>query len=262
MATTTKTVGKGKGKGKAEKPPVTPPKTKKGEGKATAKKSPSRKPHKAVKGYNTPVGIKPRYSTREAWMKEAVKRFKPMFKQAGYDIPDIIRVSIGWPVGSRGGRKTIGQCFHERISRDGTREIFISPELDDPVRVLDVLLHEVIHATVGNAEGHRGKFADCARKLGLEGALTATVAGKDLKERLNKLKKSLGFFPHRGMDYSKRKKQTTRLLKCGCPNECRNPITDTVIIGRFTRAHIMAGVLPVCHECERQWIPFEDFGPK
>ena len=253
MATRTKTVGKGKDTGKADKTPVNPPKTKKGQGKAKAKKAPSRKPHKAVKGYNTPVGIKPKYGTREAWMKEAVRRFKPMFKQAGYEVPDIIRVSVGWPVGSRGGRKTIGQCFHERASKDGTREIFISPEIDEPVRVLDILLHEVIHATVGNECGHRGKFADCARKMGLEGPLTATVAGDELKERLNAMRKSLGFFPHARLNYNSRKKQGTRLIKCGCPNGCLNPASGTPIIGRFTRVVIYAHALPICHECETQW---------
>src|SRR5690606_38637603 len=98
-----------------------------------------------------------------------------------------VKVSVGWPGGP--GRKNcvIGQCWAPAAAADGVSHVFISPVLDDAVRVLDVLAHELVHAinfAEGDNCGHRGRFAKIAKGIGLTGKMTATVAGEELAERL------------------------------------------------------------------------------
>ena len=57
---------------------------------------------------------------------------------------------------------------------------------NDPSRVLDVLLHEMIHAIVPKAD-HRVEFRVLAKRVGLTGKMTATVAGPELKHKLDRL---------------------------------------------------------------------------
>jgi hypothetical protein len=60
-----------------------------------------------------------------------------------------------------------------------------------------------------------GRFAKVAKAFGLEGKMTATVAGAELTERLNALVEQLGEYPHALLKESG-KKQSTRMIKCEC----------------------------------------------
>ena len=160
--------------------------------------------------------------TREAWLVRGIRKLESVFKRAGYEIPENLRVSVGFPKGVRGGKngKAIGQCWTQKVSADGTYEMFISPELDEPVRVLDVLTHEIVHAVVGIEAGHKKPFRDCAVSVGLEGKMTATVAGEELKAELTKVSEVLGDYPHAKLNpMDGAKKKGSRLLKFVCP-EC------------------------------------------
>jgi hypothetical protein len=154
--------------------------------------------------------------TREAWLVRGIGKLARVFKQADYIVPDNVRVSVGFPKGSRGGRKTIGQCWTDKVSGDKTYEIFISPELDDSVTVLDVLTHELIHAIVGTEAGHKGAFKQCALAVGLEGKMTATNAGEELKITLTKMAEQLGEYPHASLKPNAKHKGS-RLKKAVCP---------------------------------------------
>mgnify|MGYP003136218366 FL=1 len=129
------------------------------------------------------------------------------------------RITCGFPIGYRGSKTrkvVLGQAFDPSISADGTYEVCINPILDEPVRVLDVLAHELTHVYAGIACGHRGDFRRIARAIGLTGPLTATVAGGALEATLNGIAEQLGKFPHAKIDPTLRKKQGTRLLKVAC----------------------------------------------
>jgi hypothetical protein len=75
---------------------------------------------------------------------------------------------------------------------------------------------------VGVEHKHRKPFPACAKALGLEGKMTATVAGEDLKSTLQIFTDEIGPYPHARLVHSSNpKKQTTRMLKvicseCGC----------------------------------------------
>lgn len=180
--------------------------------------------------------------TREQWLNKAIKELSKLFKQAGYVVPEKIRVSCGWPSGNI--KKVNGECWSRKCSKDGYFEIFISPSVEKPVArsgVLAVLTHELVHSVVGLKAGHKAAFKHCAIKVGLTGKMTASVAGPDLMERFNTITHKLGTYPHAALMPSKnpfKKKQTTRLLKVGCP-ECD-------YIARVTRVHLEDKGAPLC----------------
>jgi hypothetical protein len=98
---------------------------------------------------------------RQQWLELAVEALRARFAEAGYTIPEKIRVSIGWPkrAASCGA---VGECWSTKASSDRHAELFISPELTEGARILDVLAHELDHATVGTEAGH-GKLFLVAR---------------------------------------------------------------------------------------------------
>ena len=82
--------------------------------------------------------------TREAWLNQALEKLRPWFEdRAGVAIPQDARVSVGFP-GGGSARKRIGECWARSQSKDKVNEIFISPVLSDPIRMLDVLVHEAV----------------------------------------------------------------------------------------------------------------------
>ncbi|AWY04889.1 SprT-like protease [Microbacterium phage Floof] len=157
------------------------------------------------------------FSTREEWLAAAVEALRPYFAEHGADIP-AVRVSVGWPKGRSGNNQAIGQAWAKEAAADGVAQVFISPVLADAVEVLAVLVHELVHVWDENASGHKGPFAKLAKALGLEGKMTATVAGDALKDKLALIVLELGDYPHAALtpSLSGVKKQGTRMLKVEC----------------------------------------------
>lgn len=160
---------------------------------------------------------------REAWLNRAIELFRGrLFAQNGLTIPANVRISVGFPKGTRGkGVHSIGQCWAVDNSADKHSEIFIHPELADPCRVLDVTAHELVHVVKGHEAGHGKLFKQAAVAIGLEGKMTATVASAKLNAVLADYAKHLGPYPHAaliaGGEGSGPKKQGTRMLKVLCP---------------------------------------------
>jgi hypothetical protein len=157
--------------------------------------------------------------SREDWLLKAVKALETrVLEPAGLKAPSHVWCSVGWPKGSRGKAKAIGQCWPRIASADKSGHIFISPSLDNGSRVLDVLLHEIGHDVVGCEHGHKKPFADFAKKVGLVKPWTATTASEELQATLVSIVAQLGDYPHPSLqDYAAGKKQTTRMRKYECP---------------------------------------------
>ena len=115
---------------------------------------------------------------REEWLINATSALGVMIAEQGHTLPEV-RVSVGFPKTGGKGNNVIGQCWSGACSEDARPQIFIHPTLTESTRVLDVLLHELVHATVGTECGHKGAFKQLATGLGLEGKMTATIAGDD-----------------------------------------------------------------------------------
>ncbi len=181
------------------------------------------------------------YSTREAWLTAAIEAVAPWYVAVGQPLPPV-RVSVGWPGGRGNKSSTIGQCWSGKAASDGIAQIFISPVLGNASRVLDVLVHELVHAINFGADkyGHGRDFKVIAEGLGLTGKMTATVASPELKVKLDELAEELGAYPHSrlgtGMITEKKPeapgdpdgkpltpwgtpKQAARMIKCTC-DEC------------------------------------------
>lgn len=156
--------------------------------------------------------------TREQWLNAFTDKARVVFKQRGLELPEKIRVSVGFMFRSP---KAIGQCWAESASADGHREVFINPTQADSARVADILTHELAHCLFGPEEKHGKNFKAAVTKLGLEGKATATVAGDNWRAWAFPILAKLGPIPHGAIDPSASgvKKQTTRLLKCEC-EEC------------------------------------------
>jgi hypothetical protein len=152
--------------------------------------------------------------TREEWLEQAVELLRPWYDTHGYSIPDKVRVSVGWP---RGSRKAVGQCWHKSASADNVPQVFISPVEVEPLAVLSTLAHELVHAAIDPHSGHAGKFVTAMRALGLNGKPTSAGAGPELMPLLLDIAAKLGDYPHAALNPSEGfKKQSTRLLKVEC----------------------------------------------
>lgn len=154
--------------------------------------------------------------TREGWLNLALEEIRAYAIERGADpVPGDCRVSVGFP-GGGSARKRIGECWTRAMSKDGVNEIFISPTVGDPARMLDILAHEAVHAMDDCASGHGKAFKRNATALGLEGKMTATTAGPALKAWLDDLVARLPALEHGALSLSGRKKQSTRLVKLEC----------------------------------------------
>jgi hypothetical protein len=131
-------------------------------------------------------------------------------------------------------------------SDGSTYQIFITPLLHEPVQgdgsgVLPTLAHELIHAVAYKA-GHKGEFKRVALAIGLEGKMTATLAGSELCEKLAEIAKQLGPYPHAALSATTRRKvQSTRMIKV-MAKHC----TECEYVARTTRVWLTEFGPPKC----------------
>jgi hypothetical protein len=183
------------------------------------------------------------FETREAWLTEAIESLRTdIFAARDLEIP-AYRVSVGWPGGRGKKSNVVGQCWNTAQTEDGTAAIFISPTVKDPVEVLSILVHEIIHAIDDCVSGHRGAFVKMFRKVGMVGKATQSAAGEELSAQLASVAETLGAYPHaaikKGQSGAGEKKQSTRMLKVVCLDE------DCGYSLRTTRQWLDVG-LPTC----------------
>ena len=164
---------------------------------------------------------------KEVWLTNALEQFiRKHFATAGYEVPNGVRVSTGWPsCGAFSKVRRVGEAWNSECSEDGTCEVIISLFLDDPIKILGVFIHEIVHITVGIECGHKKPFRDCMKAVGLNGKPTATGESDELVTELQKWVEKLGVYPHAKLDSLDRKKQSTRLLKLECKCGCNVRVT-------------------------------------
>jgi hypothetical protein len=191
--------------------------------------------------------MKNTHTHREAWLHDVARNLDGWFRDAGFPLPVDLRITCGFP-SSRAlngiRNQTIGQCWHGVSSADGSVEIMVSPVLAEPMRVADILAHELIHAACGPGVGHKGPFRKLALAIGLEGKMTATIGGEAFKQLLRPILDAVGPYPHAELNARKRAegpgKQGTRLLKAVC-GHCGYTV-------RITRKWVDEVGAPICPE--------------
>jgi hypothetical protein len=178
-------------------------------------------------------------TTREEWLEALVEQLTPWYEK---DVPPV-RISVGFT--SQGKRsKRIGECWSKECDGEGHCQIFIHPQLDDPLDIAATVAHELIHAVVGTDAKHGAPFKRVALKIGLQGPMRSTTPSEGFKTKIAPILEDLGPLPHSALKgsggSSAPKKQTTRMLKCECQG-CGYVV-------RTTRQWIDLG-LPVCGVC-------------
>lgn len=118
--------------------------------------------------------------------------------------PIIIRILAGFCLSrtkpGHNGQYHAGE-FHRGClekSETGSDLIVINlMKVTGKVEVLKVLLHEMIHACYPDIKGHKGKFRETARRLGIEGALTLASYGMtdNLSDSLESIARDLPALP-------------------------------------------------------------------
>lgn len=172
---------------------------------------------------------------RETWLLALVEALSTDFVRVGAPLPRI-RVSCGFT----SSKAAIGECHYPVGSTDGSTEIFIHPGQADPIEVAAILLHEVIHAALGQGFGHGKEFGRLARGFGLLGKLTATYAGPVARDLLSRAMATLPAYPHAallsGATADRPKKQHSKeLLNVLCP-DCgffAKVLADQMVEGRL-----------------------------
>ena len=167
--------------------------------------------------------------TREQWLNQASEHLRTLFESVGESVPTKVRASCGFPSKSAMSAKNrrIGECWNSVASADSHTEIFISPTISDSSRVLDILAHEWIHAIHPNA-GHGKAFKHTATAIGLEGKMTATVAGDKFKAWASPVLAILGDYPHAEL-------KPANAIKSKAP-ECSNVSAQTAATSHTLRA--------------------------
>lgn len=189
------------------------------------------------------------FEFREQWLTAGMDAMRSRIIAAGYTLPPNLKVACGFPVGSRGGKKILGQCIDPKASAGNVTELFVSPTISDALKALGVLLHELGHAAVGVQAGHGPAFKAFCAALGLVGKATEALPGPETEAWLrDEILPLLGTYPHAAVDPSQRKKQGTRMIKLVCP--------ETGYTVRTTKKWLEVGlpISPAGHEM----VPVQD----
>lgn len=135
---------------------------------------------------------------RQSWLMAAVDMLKFDFWQIGETIPKL-SVDLAW-FGAPPCENTLGCCMAilEPDGSESSIRISVSPAIGLAMMVLEVLVHELVHATVGVAHGHDEEFCRVSAAIGLEDTGIHALAEEVLLERLSKIKQKLGAYPEIG----------------------------------------------------------------
>lgn len=172
------------------------------------------------------------------WFEKATQELSDkVFRPIGRKVPKNIRINVSQlrTANKTHGHTTLGLCYptHYTAGKNKPKKEVVNiiqmniatTGRDNSVDVLDTLAHELIHAIDDNKSGHKkgGDFDKMARAIGLEGKLTSTYAGEELKGRLNSIIKSIGKFPLQEVNLEGLRRDSNRNLKLICAdneNDC------------------------------------------
>lgn len=166
---------------------------------------------------------------RERWLRDLTDELRPYFASAGYEIPAVVRVSVGWPARGGANGTSLAECWDPTCSADGCPHIFVKPTMGE-ADVGAAMVHELLHAVMfckfpdeRNADGehtvrHGKKFKAGCDSLGLEGKPTHTVAGEGLAAKLLSIGQKLGPYPHAILTprLKEKKQRKAWTLVCSC----------------------------------------------
>lgn len=197
------------------------------------------------------------HSTREAFLNAGIAEIRKPLREAGYELPDKIRASMGFTSGGKTSPRR-AEAWHADASEGGWYEIFIRPDIHEEAEVLTLLLIALITTLVPAETGRGPKFKAIATSAGLTGSMRDPKTTPGLQKRLNSIADHLGPLEHNALDIGWRAvepkpKQGTRMLKFQCPS-CRFPL-------RFTEVWVGRSGAPICATCAVPFVAAESSEP-
>jgi len=146
--------------------------------------------------------------TQDKWFRAATKQLLAIIKENEFALktkthprarirewpkPKNIMVQL-----ARWLDNTGGEHWDSAYSIDGELTlIMLNVSQTNPIELLAVLLHELIHATIGNCWSHKAPFQRLAKGCGLLGPAGSTRPGPALSRRLKEIAMDLGPIPWR-----------------------------------------------------------------
>jgi hypothetical protein len=178
---------------------------------------------------------------RELWLTKATKLLRFQWSRFGIAVPVDVKVTCGFP-GGGSPRRRIGECWPRARSGAKVNEVMISPVLEAPLDVIDVLGHELLHAVDDCASGHGPAFTKNSKTVGYSGGKHSKITTPEALALAQVVLEKIGVYPHAKVQLTAKKaKDSTGLhkLECGCGN-----------VAYMTSKKIADFGFPVCGDCE------------
>lgn len=166
-------------------------------------------PRKSSRKAGVPKSLAPDPGAAEIWLTEAVRQLFSLLgsavKGAGIkpfsEHPEPPLAKSGTPPGGKDSDMVIYSVEQDTLWINsrlgiGLEQRYTAPHGNDTVRILEFILHELIHYLLGYECGHRGLFAQVAVAVGFTGRLTYPTSNADLLRELTTVAKRLGDFPN------------------------------------------------------------------
>jgi hypothetical protein len=141
----------------------------------------------------------------EEWLDHAVTGLRDHFAKFGHVVPPV-HLSCGYsPDGFNPKRKRgnyDGMCMYKKFSKDKVNVIYIAPHITEPMDIMYVLAHELIHAVDDAFSGHGATFKSIARDIGLsEGGNVNWIDYSNTQKVFASISEPLGKYPRSGITY-------------------------------------------------------------
>lgn len=146
-----------------------------------------------------------RFKYAEEWLDHAVIGLREHFAKFGHVVPPV-QLSCGYsPDGFNPKRKRgnyDGMCMQKKFSKDSVNMIYISPHITEPMDIMYLLAHELIHAVDDVFSGHGATFKSIARDIGLnEGGKVSWINYLNTQKVFASISEPLGKYPRGGVTY-------------------------------------------------------------
>ena len=163
-------------------------------------------------------GISP--VTREFWLLQAAKRIPSIFFNDEIQLPSDLQVSVGFVKGNQ--EKVLGVCVISKTEDTFPASIVLNHTIDDTEKLLQVLVHECIHAY--GIKGHGKAFGKFASMAGFEKPYKFHTPGQSLIDNVkglyNDLLSEFGPYPGAALHASQKEKKerNSNILTLSCPD--------------------------------------------
>ncbi len=176
-----------------------------------------------------------KYKTREEWLQAAVLLVNDMIFDGKMELSDY-QVTCGWCKNSKAmGETLLASSENEEVSEHFyPTAIQIDTKIEDPVDIVAVLAHEMIHA-FKNIRTHGKAFKVWAFKAGFETPVKEYHPTTQLLEVCKEIVIKLGEWPGIAIiPFKKNKKRKPQRGKLFCPDcgfECRAKFQNLIKYG-------------------------------